>query len=218
MSTTSDKDIGSRLLCFREKSDLSQKQLSDFIGISLSAYQNYERGDRSITKDAICALMGTFDVDPGWLLSGKEVSTSNLMGEIDPLLLDDIDRTFKEYMRQKRNHAIYCYTNDLGLVYNRVSKLLKPGENWTEIVNQEVQYLIEIRISDAIRDKNGGATPLVVYEAEQEHLQKIGASVKEVYGEECSNPIEDSKSNVTQTISGNNHQIAGKDLVNKGEK
>jgi transcriptional regulator with XRE-family HTH domain len=70
MSRCDDKKIGGRLLGYREKIDLSQGQIAKAIGISLRAYQNYERGERSITKEVICALSDKFGVDPTWLLMG----------------------------------------------------------------------------------------------------------------------------------------------------
>jgi len=75
ISSTEDKCIGERLLSFREKQDLSQNQLSESIGVSLRAYQNYERGDRAITKEVVCSLMDGFGIDCTWLLSGKGDAT-----------------------------------------------------------------------------------------------------------------------------------------------
>lgn len=91
--TTSNKDVGNRLLGFRENSKLSQKQMTDSIGISLSAYQNYERGDRSITKEVICTLMSKYELDPAWLLAGA--GCMHRHASIDDNLLEEIACEFE---------------------------------------------------------------------------------------------------------------------------
>lgn len=91
--TTSNKEVGYRLLGFRENLKLSQRQMADSVGVSLSAYQNYERGDRSITKEVICALMGKYELDPAWLLSGAGCMQRH--ASIDDNLLEEIACEFE---------------------------------------------------------------------------------------------------------------------------
>ena len=49
---------------------LSQTEMAKRVGISLRAYQNYERGEREIPIGLIHALYEAFRVDPVWLLTG----------------------------------------------------------------------------------------------------------------------------------------------------
>lgn len=69
-STIENDEVGARLRDLRVKSDLSQRQFADFLGISLRAYQNYERGERRVSADIARKLSEKSGVNPDWLLSG----------------------------------------------------------------------------------------------------------------------------------------------------
>lgn len=71
MSSTNE-EVGSRLKFLREKMGLSQGSFARSLGLSLRGYQNYERGERSASKELICALMDRYNIDPRWLLTGEE--------------------------------------------------------------------------------------------------------------------------------------------------
>jgi len=165
MLAKNDKEVGARLLYCREQSGLNQSQMAESIGVCPGAYQNYERGDRSVTKKVICSLMDKFNVNPNWLLSGREGSSGRLYGAIDLSLLEAIERTFKEETR-KNDTTAHVYTSDLGLIYNRVNQCLKDNENCSGVVVREVRYLISIRMSEAVRDKTGGTEPLFAHNDE----------------------------------------------------
>ncbi len=49
---------------------LSQEEMSHALGISRSAYQNYERGQRDLTAQLLLEIYEKFDVDPLWMLEG----------------------------------------------------------------------------------------------------------------------------------------------------
>ena len=55
----------------RELLGLSQQAFADQLGLALRTYQNYERGDRTVTKELMDALWGTFGVDPIWVMRGS---------------------------------------------------------------------------------------------------------------------------------------------------
>lgn len=80
-------------LC-RERLGLSQQAFADQLGLALRTYQNYERGDRTITRELMDALWGTFGVDPIWVMRGTgdmqrrlstiggvEVASGSVVGE-----------------------------------------------------------------------------------------------------------------------------------------
>lgn len=54
----------------RDHFALSQTAIAQRVGMSLRAYQNYERGEREVPVALIHALYSEFKVDPVWLLTG----------------------------------------------------------------------------------------------------------------------------------------------------
>ncbi|QDC07872.1 helix-turn-helix transcriptional regulator [Oceanicola sp. D3] len=62
--------LGHRLAAVRNMARLSQEEMSQALGISRSAYQNYERGQRDLTAQLLLEVYEKFDVDPLWMLEG----------------------------------------------------------------------------------------------------------------------------------------------------
>jgi transcriptional regulator with XRE-family HTH domain len=62
--------LGNRLAAVRNTARLSQEEMSQRLGISRSAYQNYERGQRDLTAQLLLVIYEEFDVDPLWMLEG----------------------------------------------------------------------------------------------------------------------------------------------------
>lgn len=209
----SPSDIFDRLSSYAESN--TDVAIAKLLGISRQAIAN-ARKRNTVPFEKICDFAINNGISLDYLLLGKTVDADHGR-DVDITLLDAIEIAFEDYRHNHQIYGIDCYAHDLGLIYNRVIKSIKPGENWAKIVEQEVRYLMEIRRSDKLRD-NTSTTPLVVHEEEQRLLKKHGMTVKDAYGEECVNPIEQSKNVVTQTIEGNNHQISGRDLINKGKK
>lgn len=104
MSTTFDNiSIGGRLKQLRQEKSLSQSSFSSLLGVSLQAYQNYERGDRPITKDLIVVLMTEFGVEPSWLLSGEEaLEPHSSLPELNEELLQQIIEGVESLLSKKR--------------------------------------------------------------------------------------------------------------------
>ncbi|MCP3130047.1 helix-turn-helix domain-containing protein [Shewanella sp. KJ2020] len=104
MSTTFDNiSIGGRLKQLRQEKSLSQSSFSSLLGVSLQAYQNYERGDRPITKDLIVVLMTEFGVEPSWLLSGEQALESHSsLPELNEELLQQIIEGIESLLSKKR--------------------------------------------------------------------------------------------------------------------
>lgn len=76
----------------REHFSLSQTEMADRVGISLRAYQNYERGEREIPVALVHALYAEFRVDPVWLLTGAGpmVVSEEQRTRLDQKLLDRV--------------------------------------------------------------------------------------------------------------------------------
>ena len=71
MSSTNEYILYSeRVAKVRSHLSLSQGEISAQVGISLRAYQNYERGEREVPVALVKALYNKFRVDPIWLLTG----------------------------------------------------------------------------------------------------------------------------------------------------
>ncbi|MGH1463321.1 MAG: helix-turn-helix domain-containing protein [Neptuniibacter sp.] len=86
MSSTiegSDSDIGSRIQSVRTQSNLSQVDFAARLGISLRAFQNYERGERPVSKQLLCALKEQFNVDADYILFDQNVTGAT--GHTKPL-------------------------------------------------------------------------------------------------------------------------------------
>ncbi|MCG6659293.1 helix-turn-helix transcriptional regulator [Halomonas campisalis] len=74
-STNEDLEVGARLKELREREKLSQQAFADSLNVSLRTYQNYERGQRAVSKELLCALINQHDVDVTWLLTGVKGGT-----------------------------------------------------------------------------------------------------------------------------------------------
>ena len=66
-----NKKIGERLLRIRQDRKLSQTDFAAAIGVSQSAYNNYERGDRDIPSYLLLEIFIKFEIDPIFILTGE---------------------------------------------------------------------------------------------------------------------------------------------------
>ena len=62
--------IAMRLQQVRDTLRMNQKEFAEQLGISLRAYQNYERAENIISVECIYALHHVFDINPTWLITG----------------------------------------------------------------------------------------------------------------------------------------------------
>ena len=63
--------IKERLKKIRKENGVSQKEVADYLGVSVSAYSNYEQGIREPSLDMLLKLSDFFDTTCDYLL-GKE--------------------------------------------------------------------------------------------------------------------------------------------------
>jgi transcriptional regulator with XRE-family HTH domain len=84
-STNESHQYHQRVGKLRERFALSQTEMAERVGLSLRAYQNYERGEREVPVALVRALYAEFRVNPVWLLTG---SGSMIMSEEQPMRLD----------------------------------------------------------------------------------------------------------------------------------
>lgn len=64
--------MNERLKLLRKQKNVSQKVVAEAIGITLSAYSNYEQGIREPNIQIIIALCKYFDVSADYLLGLKD--------------------------------------------------------------------------------------------------------------------------------------------------
>jgi transcriptional regulator with XRE-family HTH domain len=70
-----DKAVGARLSAIREETGLSQADIAQRLGISLRAYQTYERAERELPFPVALRLFTEFQINPLWLGLGPEAGT-----------------------------------------------------------------------------------------------------------------------------------------------
>ena len=70
-----------RLAALRKELDFTQGEFSEKVGISRSAYINYERGERELPSAFVVKLHELFSIDPTWLLTGEGARTSERKNE-----------------------------------------------------------------------------------------------------------------------------------------
>ncbi len=105
---------------------LSQTAIAERLGISLRAYQNYERGEREITVVLVHALYEQFRVDPVWLLTGEGsmMLAEDLRKRLDQTLLDRVVEAVEQFEAGLRKPLSVEHKSRLiGLLYEK-SQLL----------------------------------------------------------------------------------------------
>lgn len=96
-----------RLAILREKTGLSQAELSKRLGIARTTYSGYENGSREPDLTMLDKLAGFFDVSVHWLVTGTEkplnegeqklVDAFSKLTEMDKdMVLDLMERLKKE--------------------------------------------------------------------------------------------------------------------------
>ena len=71
MNTDIYKDFGKRLSVLRNEKQLSQQEVSKYLGIAQTTYSGYENGVRKIPLEIIDSLADFFKVSPTYLVTGK---------------------------------------------------------------------------------------------------------------------------------------------------
>lgn len=178
-------DIFNRVASFaNSKTDVA---IAKLLGMSRQAIANARKRE-TVPFEKICTFAIKNDVSLDYLFLG--IGTEfGYGGSVDAVLLEAIEMEFLECSRKHQLQVGNSYSHDLALIYNRVVKKIRPGE-WSPAIKEEVRYLVEIRRSDSIRSNKLTREPLIVHEEEQKLLKRAGETIKNVFGEDCVNPIE----------------------------
>lgn len=138
-SNFEDVNVGERLLSVRIGESLSQKIFADSLEINLRTYQNYERGERPISKDVICTLKSKYDIDPAWLLFGDNEDSEDIP---EPIILRSfgtlVGMTFK-----KKGAAIVTMTTPE--IRRIIEGCINHVEKFSPLNSEVLQHLNEVR-------------------------------------------------------------------------
>lgn len=68
------KTLGDRIRLVREKAGLSQEAFALKLAVTPATVNRYEKGHRVPGADFLTQLVSEFKCDPGWLLTGEEIT------------------------------------------------------------------------------------------------------------------------------------------------
>ena len=105
---------------------LSQTVMAQRVGLSLRAYQNYERGEREVPVALVQALYAEFKIDPVWLLTGKGpmILETERAQRLDQALLDQVVAAVERFEDGlKKTLSVEHKSRLIGLLYEK-SRLL----------------------------------------------------------------------------------------------
>lgn len=124
---------------------LSQTVMAQRLGMSLRAYQNYERGEREIPVALVHALHKEFRVDPVWLLTGEGsmMLSEDQRKRLDQPLLDRVVEAVEKFEADlKKRLSVEHKSRLIGLLYEK-SQLLSDvaGE---KLSNAKIRTLLKL--------------------------------------------------------------------------
>ncbi|WP_083520794.1 helix-turn-helix domain-containing protein [Alicyclobacillus kakegawensis] len=64
--------LGKRLCELRQQRNIKQREMAEFLGVTLRAWQRYEAGDREPTIDQLIQLADFFDVSLDYLVGRSD--------------------------------------------------------------------------------------------------------------------------------------------------
>jgi len=231
-STNDDAELGARLKELRQRGNLSQQAFADSLGVSLRTYQNYERGQRAVSKELLCALINQHDVDVSWLLTGKEDGTPpDSRQDVSAPEIDE--ERFREVWAALRSEdcVLRHLEGDLLLgqaiyIYNQFAHIDDQGSR-AKAIRGVVKLLNAVTLKSEAQQLRhfAGQHPempkAVVAEYESLAQRLEGQASAEEHSQERATSEATGQSSppghsVQQSISGSGNQVAGHDFQNHG--
>ena len=143
MSThDSDIETGKRLVKLRKQIRLTQTEFATALGISLRAYQSYEKGERVIPTEVLKELVWHYDASPTWIVTGKGPQRWAAGAIIDTSLFSKVLHALEADGSPLKGRNAVDFGYFAAVVYNRI-KLVADPTDWSS----------EIRAAIAILDK-----------------------------------------------------------------
>lgn len=93
--------LGELLVALRTKNRMSQKELADYLYVNQGTVSRWERGVRFPDMELLQKIASRFDVDPSVLMDAplnRSGGMSVILVEDEPVLLEDSDRTLREFL------------------------------------------------------------------------------------------------------------------------
>lgn len=93
--------LGELLVALRTKNRMSQKELADYLYVNQGTVSRWERGVRFPDMELLQKIASRFDVDPSVLTDAplnRSGGMSVILVEDEPVLLEDSDRTLREFL------------------------------------------------------------------------------------------------------------------------
>jgi transcriptional regulator with XRE-family HTH domain len=113
-----------RIKAIRLNEGLSQKEMANKLGIAVSTYQYYERGQRIPPADFIVKLINTYGVSPDWFLKGVgEMSDSGVKQSLNLDFMKEVIEAIEKVFEQEK--ASLSYNKKAELVILIYETLLK---------------------------------------------------------------------------------------------
>ena len=101
------KELHERLRDLREDHDLTQKEVSAYLGVSQQAYSNYEKGRNRIPSDVVKALTDFYKVSADYILGTDAGSFEDInLGQtyVGRITMYDMMVVIQKVERKKRTY------------------------------------------------------------------------------------------------------------------
>lgn len=183
----------------------------------MRTYQNYERGERPISKDLLLSLLNNFKADPAWVLtgvgSGTEITGAPAQ-QIDLNLFAILSVNFQEERKKAglRDRDPYGYYYFLGELYNRVlscvpsyEDLLQGGGRVRDKLMEEIKIAVRReKMTQSLEDDLANSRNHIFDDELTDSEHSISSQA-----------TDGDKVSISQEIAGKKHQIAGHNLINE---
>lgn len=152
--------------------------LARSLGVSRQTLSSWRKRG-TVPHEAVAAFAADKGFSLDYLLLGKGPSRS-YDGAIDLLLMEAIEMEIEGLIKdageasQWRKALMSAY--NCSVVYNRIWRITKPGDNPYDLIPGEAKYLMEL----LARENAGGATMRVHPEIAR-HMEGLGIDLREVY-------------------------------------
>lgn len=209
-------NFGERLRVARKKTKLNQADLAAWVGVTSDTLSRYERGELTPSAEVFALIVSRFtpQFSADWFLFGEDDATQ-------PVLIDNFGSLTRLGFEGRG-------TADVAMSFPEVTRILKAciafefrKERPNQKIIDKLLSLVEYYYDD------GSEIELLARVVIGSYAVKLvaegpGMRESEVGGETeiqsaMKKAAKDSPS-VLQKIGGKNHQIAGRDIINKGDK
>lgn len=156
--STDDTEIGKRLLALRKRSGLSQTDYAASLGVSLRAYQTYERGQRTVPTEVLKELVWKYEVNPIWVISGRGPEKWVQGSGINTGLFAEILRRLGSEGSPIRGRNPVEFGYFAAVIYNRIKD--SDQGSWDGAVQQAIVRLDAILSAQWARSVEQAPAPL----------------------------------------------------------